>query len=76
MALRRNLERPNTCVSEASQVASLLNEFGRRALLYGGNPYRAKAYLRATERVALLTEPLDDLVRQNRFARFQAWARQ
>jgi len=53
-------------MSEASQVASLLNEFGRRALLYGGNPYRAKAYLRAAERVALLTEPLDELVRQNR----------
>jgi DNA polymerase (family X) len=47
-------------MSEASQVASLLNEFGRC------NPYRAKAYLRAAERVALLTEPLDDLVRQQR----------
>jgi DNA polymerase (family 10) len=49
-------------ITDASQVASLLNEFGRRAMLYGGNPYRAKAYLRAAERVALLTEPLQDLL--------------
>jgi DNA polymerase (family X) len=53
-------------ITEASEVARLLNEFGHRALLYGGNPYRAKAYLRAAERVALLTEPLVDLVRQQR----------
>jgi DNA polymerase (family 10) len=53
-------------MSESSQVANLLNEFGRRAMLYGGNPYRAKAYLRAAERVALLSEPLDDLVIQQR----------
>jgi len=39
-------------ITEASEVARLLDEFGRRALLYGGNPYRAKAYLRAAERVA------------------------
>jgi DNA polymerase (family X) len=52
--------------SEPSQIATLLNEFGRRAMLYGGNPHRAKAYLRAAERVALLSEPLDDLVAQQR----------
>jgi len=51
---------------EPSEIASLLNEFGRRAMLYGGNPYKAKAYLRAAERVALLSEPLDDLVAQHR----------
>ena len=53
-------------ITEVSEVARLLDEFGRRALLYGGNPYRAKAYLRAAERVALLTEPLDAVVRQQR----------
>jgi DNA polymerase (family X) len=53
-------------ITEASEVARLLDEFGHRALLYGGNPYRAKAYLRAAERVALLTEPLVDLVKQQR----------
>jgi DNA polymerase (family X) len=51
---------------DATEIASLLNEFGRRAMLYGGNPYRAKAYLRAAEHVALLTEPLGSLIAQNR----------
>jgi DNA polymerase (family 10) len=51
---------------DASQIASLLKEFGLRATLYGGNPYRAKAYLRAADHVALLTEPIGDLVKQNR----------
>jgi DNA polymerase (family X) len=51
---------------DATKIASLLNEFGRRAMLYGGNPYRAKAYLRAAEHVALLTEPLGSLIAQNR----------
>jgi len=53
-------------ITEVSEVARLLDEFGRRALLYGGNPYRAKAYLRAAERVALLTQPLDAVVKQQR----------
>ena len=53
-------------ITEASEVARLLDEFGHRALLYGGNSYRAKAYVRAAERVALLTEPLDTLVKQQR----------
>jgi DNA polymerase (family 10) len=35
-------------------------------MLLGGNPYRAKAYLRAAERIALLSEPIKDLVAQNR----------
>src|SRR6185437_14791962 len=53
-------------ITEVSEVARLLDEFGRRALLYGGNPYRSKAYLRAAERVVLLTEPLDAVVKQQR----------
>jgi len=48
------------------EIAVLLGEFGRRSMLYGGNPYRAKAYLRAAERVALLPEPIENLIRQNR----------
>ena len=51
---------------DASHIASLLKEFGGRAMLYGGNPYRAKAYLRAADSVALLTEPIGDLIAQNR----------
>ena len=50
----------------AAEIARLLNEFGRRLTLCGGNPYRAKAYIRAAERVALLTEPIDTLIVQNR----------
>ncbi len=51
---------------DASHIASLLKEFGLRAMLYGGNPYRAKAYLRAADSVALLTEPIGELIAQNR----------
>ena len=50
----------------ASQIASLLREFGRRAMLYGGNPYRAKAYLRAADSVAMLTEPIEELIAENK----------
>jgi DNA polymerase (family 10) len=53
-------------VVDSAQIAHLLKEFGQRAMLYGGNPYRAKAYLRAAERVALLTEPIETLITQNR----------
>ena len=51
---------------DPSHIASLLKEFGRRVMLYGGNPYRAKAYLRAAESVALLTEPIGALIAKNR----------
>jgi DNA polymerase (family 10) len=51
---------------DATAIAHLLHEFGRRLMLYGGNPYRAKAYLKAAERVALLTEPIESLIAQNR----------
>jgi DNA polymerase/3'-5' exonuclease PolX len=51
---------------DSSHIARLLKEFGLRTMLYGGNPYRAKAYLRAAERVALLTEPIETLIAQNR----------
>lgn len=44
----------------------MLREFGLRSALRGGNPYRAKAYIRAAESLAALTEPLDTLVAQGR----------
>jgi DNA polymerase/3'-5' exonuclease PolX len=59
----------------AAEIARLLNEFGRRAMLYGGNPYRAKAYIRAAERLALLAEPIDSLIAQNRLKRYRALVR-
>ena len=53
---------------DASQIACLLKEFGHRTMLYDGNPYRAKAYLRAADRVALLTQPIEVLIKQNRLS--------
>ena len=50
----------------APEVAQLLREFGQRTALRGGNPYRAKAYTRAAENLLALTEPLEDLIAQNR----------
>ena len=50
----------------APEVAKLLHEFGQRMALRGGNPYRAKAYTRAAENLLALTEPLEDLVAQER----------
>ena len=41
---------------DASEVGELLHEYGRRKMLLGGNRYRAKAYVRAAENLALLTE--------------------
>ena len=50
----------------APEVARLLLEYGRRTALAGGNPYRAKAYLRAAESLAAQTEPLDLLIDEDR----------
>src|SRR5438309_3230399 len=50
----------------APEGAKLLREFGQRTALRGGNPYRAKAYTRAAENLLALTEPLEDLVAQDR----------
>ena len=41
-------------------------EYGRRAQLAGGNPYRARAYIRAAESLAAQTEPLGRLVAKKR----------
>src|SRR3954466_11570382 len=48
----------------APEVALLLREFGQRAALRGGNPYRSKA--RAAENLLVLNEPLEDLVAEGR----------
>ena len=37
---------------DAPDVAKLLAEYGRRTALAGGNPFRAKAYLRAAQSLA------------------------
>jgi DNA polymerase (family X) len=51
---------------DASAVAKLLVEYGRRTALAGGNPYRSKAYLRAAESLAALAEPLERIVAEGR----------
>jgi DNA polymerase (family 10) len=43
---------------DTRQVAALLQEYGERSALRGGNPYRARAYRRAAENLVTLTEPL------------------
>jgi DNA polymerase (family X) len=51
---------------DAPEVATLLAEYGRRSALRGGNPYRAKAYLRAAENLGALAEPLERIVDEGR----------
>ena len=43
-------------------VVGMLREYGQRLSLAGGNPYRARAYLRAAEALATVGEPLEDLI--------------
>ena len=50
---------------EAPEVADLLLEIGRRASLEGGNPYKAKAYIRAAESLRTLVTPLGDVIRRS-----------
>jgi DNA polymerase (family 10) len=47
---------------DASEVGTLLKELGQRTLLAGGNPYRAKAYLKAAENLAAVPLPLTTLI--------------
>jgi DNA polymerase (family 10) len=51
---------------DATEVAKLLAEYGRRTALAGGNPYRAKAYLRAADSLIALAEPIDRIVAEGR----------
>jgi DNA polymerase (family X) len=47
---------------DASAVAALLVELGRRTALAGDNYFRAKAYQRAADRLSALVEPLDRVI--------------
>ena len=51
---------------DISEVARLLHEFGQRTALKGGNPYRARAYIRAAENLLAVPEPLETLISENR----------
>ena len=51
---------------DTAKVVELLTEYGRRTAMAGGNPYRARAYIRAAESLAAQTEPLGELIADNR----------
>lgn len=50
----------------AADIAAQLREMGQRMALEKGNPYRAKAYLRAAENLALSTTPVEALIAESR----------
>jgi DNA polymerase (family X) len=49
----------------AAEIADLLEEIGRRAAFEAGNPYKAKAYVRAGSSLRRLVRPLDELIRED-----------
>jgi len=49
---------------DASAVAALLREFGRRVEMAGDSPYKSRAYFRAAESLLAQTAPLDELIEQ------------
>ena len=51
---------------DTPDVIKLLREFGQRAALRGGNPCRARAYARAAESLGTLTEPLAEVIHEER----------
>src|SRR4051794_13863436 len=51
---------------DAPATARLLHEMSQRALLAGGNPYRARAYARAGESLAALAVPLERVIAEGR----------
>jgi DNA polymerase (family X) len=53
-------------VLDASAVAKLLVELGRRTALAGDNYFRARAYQRAADSLSASVEPLDRVVAENR----------
>lgn len=49
---------------DANEIAALLEEIGRRAVFDAGNPYSAKAYVRAAASLRRLSQPLNELIRE------------
>lgn len=48
--------------TDTQTVIRLLREYALRSSLRGGNPYRAKAYLRAAESLSALSQPLGRII--------------
>src|SRR5579872_3395947 len=51
---------------DAAAVAKILRELAQRMELEGGNPYRARAYARAGDNLALSALPLGQLIEEGR----------
>jgi DNA polymerase (family 10) len=51
---------------DAYSVAALLREFGQRSALRGGNPFWAKAFVRAADNLLALSLPLGQVIAQGR----------
>jgi len=51
---------------DAAAVSKILRELAQRMELEGGNPYRARAYARAAENLALSPVPVEQLVGEGR----------
>jgi hypothetical protein len=61
---------------DAGTAAKLLVELGRRTALMGsGSYFRSRAYMRAAERIAALTEPLPTSSMKAGWKRYPASAR-
>src|SRR3954469_8017898 len=56
---------------DASAVAGLLVELGRRTALAGDNYFSAKAYQRAADTLSALVEPLEQVIAENRLRELQ-----
>ena len=50
----------------AAEISQLLREIADRMVLQGGNPYRAKAYSRAADNLALTITPIGELIAEDR----------
>ncbi|HEY9714087.1 MAG TPA: helix-hairpin-helix domain-containing protein, partial [Chroococcales cyanobacterium] len=51
---------------ERLEIANALRETGQLLNISGGNPYKARAYLKGASAIESLSEPLDDLVNEDR----------
>jgi DNA polymerase (family 10) len=49
---------------DANAIADLLEEIGRRAAFEGGNPHRAKAFVRAAASLRRVPRPLQEIIRE------------
>jgi DNA polymerase (family X) len=64
--VEEKIRRQDMSKLNAAEISQLLREIGDRMALEGGNPYRARAYLRAAENLALSTIPIDRLIAEER----------